>query len=108
MNYEQLILQILAEAGQDGLSVKKIARHVYNATNGFFSEEAYEDVRVRVRQYLQRQSTRKDGFIRRLSHGVYQLDFQTKEASQLMLQFKEDRNEPVHPQPAEDQSLSLF
>lgn len=107
MNYERLILQILAEAGQDGLSVKKIARHVYNATNGFFSEEAYDDVHLRVRQYLQRQTARKNGFVRRLSHGVYQLDLKTKEARQLMLQFKK-KDEPARQQPTEDKSLSLF
>ena len=35
--YEQTIFRILKEAGPAGLSVKKIARHVYNEQNTFFS-----------------------------------------------------------------------
>lgn len=36
MNYDSEILFVLTEAGEKGLSVKKIARHVFNNCNGLF------------------------------------------------------------------------
>lgn len=108
MNYEQQILRILMEAGPQGLSVKKIARHVFNENNGFFCEVDYDTVHQLVRQYLQRQCAQRNGMVRRVSHGVYQLNTKTEEATQLLLQFKEaDEDDSATPQ-AEDQSLSLF
>lgn len=108
MNQEQQILRILAEAGSNGLSVRKLAHHVYNQTNGFFAEVDYDTVHLQVRQYLQRQAARPDGFIRRVSHGVYQLDLRTKAARQLVLDFKDQPDEPAPKPIQEDRSLSLF
>ena len=44
MNYGQEILNVLCEANKKGLSLKKIARHVYNMNNGLFDELTYDDV----------------------------------------------------------------
>lgn len=90
MNYDQQILHVLMEAGPQGLSVKKIARHVFNAQNSFFSDVDYEAVHIAVRQYLQRQSSRRNGLVARVSHGVYQLNTHTDEARQLLLEFEKD------------------
>lgn len=107
MNYDKQILHFLAEAGEAGLSVRKIAHHVFNATNGFFSEASYDDVHQSVRQYLQRQAQRKGGLVKRVGHGVYQLDLCSREAQQLMLDFKDEQESCPKPI-AEDRSLSLF
>ena len=32
------------EAGNEGLSVKKVARHVHNACNTFFATVSFEDI----------------------------------------------------------------
>lgn len=96
------------EAGEAGISIKKIARHVFNEQNSFFVETDYDSVRVAVRQYLQRQCVRRDGLVRRVSHGVYQFNAQTQEARQLMLQFKDQEESCAGKPQAEDQSLSLF
>lgn len=107
MNYDRHILYVLAEAGQAGLSVSKIARHVFNATNGFFSETSYDDVHLYVRHYLQRQVLRKNAFIKRVSHGIYQLDLCSGKGKQLVLSFK-DITDATQKTTPEDKSLSLF
>lgn len=107
MNYEKQIIQVLAEAGETGLSVRKIARHVFNAANSFFTVTSYDDVHLYVRQYLQRQSQHRTGLVRRVSHGVYQLNLCSNEARQLVLEFKEVA-EPAPKPVEEDRSLSLF
>ena len=38
MKYEQDIIRLLYEAGDDGLSVKKMVMHVYNLHNGLFEK----------------------------------------------------------------------
>lgn len=96
------------EAGPQGLSVRKIARHVFNENNGFFCEVDYEAIHLAVRQYLQRQSARRDGLVRRVSHGIYQINTKTDEARQLILEFKDDDSTAAPKPQAEDQSLSLF
>ena len=60
MKYEKEILLFLAEAGNNGLSVKKIARHVYNASNNFFEELDFQEVHNAVQQYLTRNSKNRD------------------------------------------------
>lgn len=108
MNYDHQILRILIEASPQGLSVKKIARHVFNQANGFFCTVDYDSVHAYVRQYLQRQATRGNGLVRRQSHGIYQFNEQTQEGRQLMLEFKEDEEPTMQKQQPKDQSLSLF
>ena len=56
MSYDRDIIFILNEAGPKGLSVKKIARHVYNHNNGFFNVVSFEDVYRYVSSYLIRTS----------------------------------------------------
>lgn len=110
MNYERQILQTLMEAGSRGLSVRKIARHVFNMSNGFFSEVDFEQVHLLVQQYLTRKSARPDGIVSRVSHGIYRLNTQTRQGRQLILQFKEEKDTDAQRQkpPVEDQSLNLF
>ena len=44
MKYDRLIIEILMEAGSDGLTVRKVSRHVFNAVNGLFDEADIEAV----------------------------------------------------------------
>ena len=37
MQYDKEILRVLAEAGNEGLSVQKVSRHVFNACNSLFN-----------------------------------------------------------------------
>lgn len=109
MNYERQILQTLLEAGERGLSVRKIARHVFNMNNGLFEEVDYETIHIAVRQYLQRQSARTGAPVCRVSHGIYRFNRQTSEGRQLLLAFKDKEDtDNSHKPVQEDQSLSLF
>ena len=56
MKYDRLIIEILMEAGSDGLTVRKVSRHVFNAVNGLFDEADIEAVHKLVRAFLQRHS----------------------------------------------------
>ena len=42
MTYDQQILKILTEAGERGISVQNISRHVYNLNCTFFHQPDYE------------------------------------------------------------------
>ena len=107
MNYEREIIRILTEAGSKGLTPTKISRHVYNASNTFFSETDYDDVHRATLQFLKRNSRFTDSIIEKVDRGTYRMNVNSAESRQLMLQFIEDVPEPVKP-PTADLSLSLF
>ena len=111
MNYDQQILKILTEAGERGLSVQNISRHVYNLNCTFFNQPNYEDVRSYVQQYLLKNSKSQQSLIEATGQrGCYRLNTSgSKDAQQLMLQFRDEtvaNDEPSMSQP--DLSLDLF
>ena len=111
MSYDQQILKILTEAGERGLSVQNISRHVYNLNCTFFNQPNYEDVRSYVQQYLLKNSKSQQSLIEATGQrGCYRLNTSgSKDAQQLMLQFRDEtvaNDEPSMSQP--DLSLDLF
>ncbi len=112
MKYEQDILKVLYEAGDDGLSVKKIVRHVYNANNSLFGETTYDDVYKAVTAYIQKCKKNKDNTVESTGQwGFYRLNTSSKTSCQLMLEFtenKEDSEEKQAESTDNDNSLSLF
>lgn len=84
MKYEDLIIRILIEAGDDGLSVRKVTRHVYNAVNGFFEEADWGTVHRVVRAFLHRHSRGMEAAISRPKHGVYCLNLATQAGKNLV------------------------
>lgn len=76
-------MRVLIEAGTDGLQVRKIARHVYNANNTFFSDVSFESVYVSVSQYLNRESKRRNPQIVRISRGVYAANLLSAEVQRI-------------------------
>lgn len=108
MNYDHEILSVLTEAGDKGLSLKKIAMHVYNRANGLFCAADIEDVRRYVANYVARVSRQSGSVIERTDErGVYRINNSCSDANQLHFVFKE--YEPEQPnQSVEDTSLSLF
>ena len=69
MKYDRLIIEILMEAGSDGLTVRKVSRHVFNAVNGLFDEADIEAVHKLVRAFLQRHSKGASPALDRPKHG---------------------------------------
>ncbi len=114
--YDRQILEILAEAGNGGISVQSVARHVYNRNCTFFSQPDYAELHSYVQQYLLRNSVRQESLVERTDRrGYYRLNTErSADARQLMLQFKESREEDDDAdgeQPAangQDLSLCLF
>lgn len=108
MDYDRNILKFLTEAGEQGLSVQKLTRHVFNACNTFFEPISFEDVHRYVQSFLLRNSKNPDSIIERTdTRGNYRLNPDNQESRQLMLLFLDDVPEEA-PKQQEDQSLSLF
>lgn len=111
MLYEPEILQILTEAGQQGLKTSKIARHVYNACNSLFEEVSYQEVYDSVRQYLFRNSKNPQSFIEKgETRGFYRLNIKEVNSQQLKLRFSDYTKENTECDTAneKDTSLSLW
>lgn len=110
MNYDREILRILAEAGENGLSIKKITMHVYNSVNGLFCAADMEEVRRQVVNYITR-SIRQSGSVieRTEERGVYRINVKARETNQLQFDFREYTDEPAEEKNTHvDTSLSLF
>lgn len=114
MTYEQEILRILTQAGDKGLKTEKIAMHVFNACNSIFMPLDFQDVRMYVAQYLQKNAKAADSVIERgVGQGVYRLNLKSEQGQQISLQFAphdEDREstEEEKANMLPDTSLSLF
>ena len=108
MTYDREIIKVLTEAGHDGLSLAKIVRHVYNASNTLFETVDFEDVYRYVFSWLQKNSKSSDSLVEKAERGIYRLNLNSNETSQLMLQFTDAVDETKDDKPQVDLSLSLF
>lgn len=110
MSYDRDIIFILDEAGPKGLSVKKIARHVYNHNNGFFNVVSFEDVYRYVSSYLVRVSKMSDPIIEKTDErGIYRINYSTRVSRQLQFDFSDEEEvQNAQEENNEDLSLSLF
>lgn len=111
MTYDQQILKILTEAGERGISVQAIAKHVYNMNRTFFTSPVYEEVYQYVRQYLLRNSKSGQSLVENTGRrGYYRLNTSgSADARQLMLDFADQPPlEKESEKPQVDLSLDLF
>lgn len=109
MNYDEKILRFLAEAGNNGLSVMKISRHVFNDSNSFFETIDFEEVHRYVQNFLLKNSRNTDSLIENVGkRGIYRLNPRSAESQQLKLKFSDDEKEEEKPTNNVDLSLSLF
>jgi len=107
--YDNEIYKILIEAGDNGLKIEKIARHVYNACNSIFFPVEFDDVHKYVTQFLLSKSKQADSLIEKSdTRGIYRLNFKSVESQQLMLRFGAHVEKEIEKPKDEDQSLSLF
>ncbi len=82
------ILKILAEAGLEGLRVRKIILHVYNSQNSLFHVVSMEEVKRRVLAFLQQNSRYPHDLLEHPSWGVYRLNPKSKRARNIQLSFQ--------------------
>jgi hypothetical protein len=114
MSYDKQILNILTEAGERGIGVQAIARHVYNMNCTFFHQPDFEEIRQYVQQYLLRNSKSAQSLIEHTERrGYYRLNTAgSADALQLMLQFREhqeeNEEEKAEEKSRQDLSLDLF
>ena len=113
MDYGDIILRILYEAGTEGLPVQKIALHVHAACNSLFSPVDYLAVRNWVQGWLQKNARMPNSFVcHGQKRGFYCFDVSSGKAQQLMLEFDEDdvvnENAKAEGNSCEDAQLSLF
>ena len=110
MTYDQQILSILTEAGEHGISVQTISKHVYNMNCTFFMQPDFEEIRSYVQQYLLRNSKSSQSLIESTGRrGYYRLNTAgSPDALQMMLQFKEEKEPKEEEKPRQDFSLDLF
>lgn len=106
MKYEKDIFIVLQEAGDSGLSVRKIARHVLNARNSFFDTESKETISRAVQRYLTYHSRRSDDTVEKVGYATYRLNTRSKAVKELRLKFSDTNEEKT--KKVEDRSLSLF
>ena len=111
MTYDQQILQVLTEAGECGVSVQAIAKHVYNMNCTFFVQPDFDEIRNYVQQYLLRNSKSQQSLIESTGRrGYYRLNTEgSADARQLLLQFRDEKEEEREDEkPQQDLSLDLF
>ena len=115
MSYEQEVKELLFEAGKEGLSAKKIARHIFNKHNGLFETTPYDEVYKAVQYCIAKNNKSAKPFIEKAERwGYYKLTEKSSYDTQLLLQFKEGYNEEQEAENGkddhvcEDLSLSLF
>ncbi|RKW60063.1 MAG: hypothetical protein D8B52_05065 [Prevotella sp.] len=107
--YDKEIFKVLTEAGVEGLSVQKIARHVFNSCNSFFEVITFEEVHAYVSRFLLSNSKKPNSIIERTAYrGVYHLNFNSRQTQQLMLQFIEEIEENTSEPVKEEETRSLF
>ena len=102
---------MLTEAGECGVSVQAIAKHVYNMNCTFFVQPDFEEIRTYVQQYLLRNSKSQQSLIESTGRrGYYRLNTEgSDDARQLLLQFRDEKEEEREEEkPQQDLSLDLF
>ena len=88
MNCENIILEVLKEAGDNGLSVSKITHHVYNELNSLFHDLDWNDVKNYVSTFLLKQSHNSNSLIEKTGkRGYYALKIKDTDDSQLLFRF---------------------
>ena len=111
MTYDQQILKILTEAGERGISVQTLAKHVYNMNCTFFFQPDYEEIRSYVQQYLLKNSKSAASLVESMERrGYYRLNTRNNSnARQLMIEFHHETPvEETEEKPVQDLSLDLF
>jgi hypothetical protein len=113
MTYDQQILDILTDVGDQGISVQMLSKHLYNLNTSLFAPLDIEDIRNYVQQYLLKNSKSPQSLIENTGRrGFYRLNtLNNADARQLMLEFK-SHVIPEEIEPEEnarpDLSLDLF
>lgn len=89
MLYDKEIIYVLIEAGSEGLSAKKISRHVHNSRNTLFNPISFNDVYREVKSYLRTNSRTELSIIKKIGKGLYCINNNVNDSRQLLFEFKD-------------------
>ncbi len=88
MNYEHAVMEILFEAGERGLPVSKIARHVHHRVNSLFEQVSYDEVYGHVRRYVHKNSRNSYSLFEHApQYGHYRVNRNSENLRQLRIDF---------------------
>lgn len=110
-NYDQYIMRILTEVGDKGISVRHLAKHVYNLSCTLFYQPDAKEVHRYVQSFLTRKSKAARPTVEKTEKwGHYRLNPMGKAvARRLQLMYNAiDEQEKTTRAKAEDLSLKLF
>lgn len=110
-SYDQHIIRILTEVGDKGISVRHLAKHVYNLSCTLFYQPDAKEIHRYVQSFLTRKSKSTHPTVEKTAQwGHYRLNAMGKaKARQLQLLFSDDSKQEKTTMPkSEDQSLDLF
>ena len=114
MTYDKQLLQLLSVVGERGISVRSLAKHLYNMNCSLFSQPDFSEIHSYVQQFLLRNSKSEKSLIESTGQrGYYRLNVNNNvDARQMVLQFRNDIEEKDETtdesKPGVDLSLNLF
>lgn len=86
-DYDRHIFLTLQSVGRKGLQTKKLALHVFNATNNLFDKEDFDSVYNYVKLFIRRNSTNSKRIILHADrHGCYRLNLRSKYTQDILQQ----------------------
>lgn len=74
---EQQIVELLAKAGNKGMTCKKLAKHLYNANNSLFEAASFDEIYRDLQVYLNKRVRYRHPYIEKTGEwGYYRLNEQ--------------------------------
>ncbi len=83
-HYTEHIVRILYEAGDDGLRLRLLSRHVFNAVNSFFEPVERDEVHKEVAVFVPAHAKGRHPLFLKCSHGVYRLNRHSDEVRKML------------------------
>ena len=108
MTYEKDIFRVLHEAGDNGLSVRKVVRHVFNARNSFFQSADKNEISQAVQRYLAYHSRNSGDTGEKVGYGRYRLNLKSKKTKAVLVKFFGEKSEEKKTDRTQELSLNLF
>jgi len=109
-HYTEHIVRILYEAGDDGLRLRLLSRHVFNAVNSFFEPVERDEVHREVALFVPAHAKGLHPLFLKCSHGVYRLNRHSDEVRKILaaMGITAEQDASLGPVAADPKQLLLF
>ncbi len=85
-DYTTQIVRVLFEAGEKGIRIRMLARHVFNAVNSFFEPVEFEEVYRSVAVFVPAHAKGRQPLFLKCSHGVYRLNMKSEKVLRMLME----------------------